>query len=157
MVAGAQSLSCNGGSEYPIDIELVPDSVVTNAGRESVEYHAEINVHRGNGVGLAWQAEVIDDRGRVVVPNLAKGSAKAKKSDSVLTAGLRADLSDGFYVLRVRVAVAPADEPATLLEAHQYVSVSNGKWREMDDIQWRKDSNVRLAFFDDGSSAKGGR
>ena len=33
-----------------------------------------------------------------------------------------------------------------MMEAVQYVNVSGGKWREMDDVQWRATSNARLAF-----------
>ncbi len=57
-------LTCSGGLDYPADIQLIPDAVVTPTGREAVDYHAEINVHRGKAVGLAWQAEAVDDRGK---------------------------------------------------------------------------------------------
>src|SRR5688500_11749248 len=54
--ADHSALSCNGGAEYPVHIELVPDAVINNGGRERVEYHAEIKINRGKDVGLAWEA-----------------------------------------------------------------------------------------------------
>lgn len=143
----AVRLTCPGGTEAPAKVRLVPDAVITTAGRESVEYHAEIDVHRGKAVGLAWEAEVIDDRGRKISSKLTSGTARAKAGDTNATGSILAQqLRDGFYMLRVRVAVSPDDAPATVMEAVQYVNVSGGKWREMDDIQWRADSNARLAF-----------
>lgn len=133
--------------DAPAKVRLVPDAVITVAGRESVEYHAEIDIHRGKAVGLAWEADVIDDRGQKISSKLAPGTASAKAGDTSATGAILAQqLPDGFYVLRVRVAVSPDDAPATVMEARQYVNVSGGKWREMDAIQWRADSNVRLAF-----------
>lgn len=152
-------LTCSGGMEAPAHVRLLPDAVIAVAGRETVEYHAEIDVNRGKSVGLAWEAEVIDDRGQRISSKLAPGTARAKAGDTNATGGiLPQQLPDGFYMLRVRVAVSPDDAPATVMEAIQYVNVNGGKWREMDDAQWRADSNVRLAFrTTTPPSTKGGR
>lgn len=144
--AEAEPSTCNGGVEYPADVRLVPDAVVTNGGRESVEYHAEIDLHKGGAVGLAWEADVVDDRGQKVASKLAAGTGRGKAGDKTATGAIRAQLPDGYYMLRVRVAVSPDDAPATMMQAIQYVNVTNGKWRELDDVQWRADSNARLAL-----------
>jgi hypothetical protein len=152
------NLTCPGGADYPADVQLVPDAVITTGGRESVEYHAEINVHRGGAVGLAWQADVIDDRGNAVAPNLATGTANAKAAQSVTTAGILAqNLPDGYYKLRVRVAVSADHEPATVMEAVQPIRLSKGQWQEMDADQWRNQSNARLAYAVTGPIRKGAR
>lgn len=151
-------LTCRGGIDYPAHVELVPDAVVTEAGRETVEYHAEVNIRRGKSVGLAWEAEVIDDRGQRVAFQLAKGAARGKAGDTTSTGAILArNLPDGYYMLRARVAVSPDDAPATVLEAVQYVHVSGGKWREMDDIQWRANSSAQLAFRATTPPRKGSR
>jgi hypothetical protein len=151
-------LTCRGGIDYPADVELVPDAVVTEAGREAVEYHAEVNIHQGMSVGLAWEAEVIDDRGQKVASQLAKGAASGKAGGTAATGPILArNLPDGYYMLRARVAVSPDDAPATVLEAVQYVQVAGGKWREMDDIQWRANSSARLAFRATTPPRKGSR
>jgi len=67
-----------------------------------------------------------------------------------------ARLPDGYFTLKVRAAVSPDDEPATVLESTQNISVKNGKWKEMDDVAWRKNSRVSLATFDAQSVPKGG-
>jgi len=139
--------TCQGGVDYPAGVELVPDAVITVGGRESVEYHAEVNVRQGKAVGLAWDADVVDDRGRTVASKLSTGTAKAKAGDTNATGAIVArNLPDGYYMLRARVAVSADDAPATVMEAVQYVNVSGGKWREMDDVQWRANSNASLAF-----------
>lgn len=132
--------------DYPATVRLVPDAVVTTGGRESVEYHAEIDLHKGGKVGLAWEADVVDDNGQKVASKLAAGTGRGKAGDTATTRGIVAQLPDGYYMVRVRVAVSPDDAPATVMQAIQYVNVSNGKWREMDDAQWRAASNAHLAF-----------
>jgi len=144
--AGAGALTCSGGMDYPATVRLVPDAVVTTGGRESVEYHAEIDLHKGGKVGLAWEADVVDDNGQKVASKLAAGTGRGKAGDTAATGAISAQLADGYYMVRVRVAVSPDDAPATVMQAIQYVNVSNGKWREMDDVQWRADSNAHLAF-----------
>jgi hypothetical protein len=144
--ANAGPLTCQGGEDYPAAVRLVPDAVVAVAGREAVEYHAEIDLHKGTSVGLAWEADVVDDRGQKVASKLAAATARGKKGDNLQTAAILAQLPDGYYMLRVRVAVSPDNAPATVMQAVQYVNVSGGKWREMDDVQWRADSNAQLAF-----------
>jgi hypothetical protein len=144
--AGAGPLTCKGGMDYPAEVRLVPDAVVTIGGRESVEYHAEIDLTKGGKVGLAWEADVVDDRGQKVASKLAAGTGRGKAGDTATTGAIRAQLADGYYMLRFRVAVSPDDAPATVMQAIQYVNITGGKWREMDDVQWRADSNARLAF-----------
>ena len=145
--ADGSHLSCSGGSEDPAELTLVPDAVLTDAGRETVEYHGEIAVNRGHSVGVAWEADVVDDRADKVYDKLAVGSAKGAKGESKTTGAILAKLADGFYILRVRAAISPDDEPSTVLEATQHINVENGKWREMTDVEWRKRSNASLAFL----------
>lgn len=138
---------CAGGMEQPADLDLIPDAVVTSAtGRESVEYHAELAVKSGRSVGVAWDADVVDDRGNVVQSHLTTGQAKSTAGASIATGAIKADLADGFYSVRVRAAVAPDDGPSTILERVQYVRVLGGKWNELTDIEWRKNSRVSIAF-----------
>lgn len=151
-------LTCRGGIDYPAFVELVPDAVITEAGREAIEYHAEVSIRRGKSVGLAWEAEVIDDRGQKVASQLAKGAATGKAGDTASTGAILArSLPDGYYMLRARVAISPDDAPATVMEAIQYVHVTGGKWREMDDIQWRANSSAQLAFRATTPPRKGSR
>jgi hypothetical protein len=132
--------------DYPAAVRLVPDAVVTTGGREAVEYHAEIDLHKGGKVGLAWEADVVDDRGQTVASKLAAGTGQGKAGDTAASTAILAPLPDGYYMLRFRAAVSPDSGPATVMQAIQYVNVSGGKWREMDDVQWRADSNAHLAF-----------
>lgn len=139
-------LTCPGGLNYPAAVELLPDAVVTDNGREAVEYHAEIRIERGKNVGVAWTADVIDDRGRVLASKLSEGTASGKAGDTKVTNAILArSLPDGFYRVRARVAVSPTDEPAMVLEAVQAVRVEGGRWREMTADAWRNESSARLA------------
>lgn len=145
-VARKPGLTCPGGLNYPAAVELLPDAVITESGREAVEYHAEIKVERGKNVGLAWTADVIDDRGRVVASKLSVGASSGKAGDTKVTNAILAQsLPDGFYKVRARVAVSPEDEPAMVMEAVQAVRVDGGRWREMTADAWRNESSAKLA------------
>lgn len=135
-----------GGFDYPASIALLPDLVVTKNGRQTIHYHAEVATKRGESVGLAWEADVVDDRGALVHPNVTSGTSRQKAGDFVATNDIAPELGDGYYAIRARVAVAPEGEPSTVLEAQQYVQVKNGIWKELTDSQWRSLSRASLAF-----------
>jgi hypothetical protein len=137
---------CAGGLDELAQIEIVPDAFVEEGGRERVEYHSEITVQRGDGVGLAWNADVVDDRGATVVARLDAGAVGGRAGQVAFTGPLIARLADGFYALRVRVAVTAADEPATVIEAVQRVAVESGRWIELTDEQWFERSRANEAF-----------
>ena len=80
-----QGVSCQGGPEGLADIELIPDAVISQGGRERIEYHAEIVAKRGQRLGIAWNADVISDRGQVVASGLDTGQATKRSGDAVVT------------------------------------------------------------------------
>ena len=79
-VSGPPPLTCAGGADYPVDVALIPDAVVTTGSREAVQYHADINIHGGQAVGLAWQADLLDDRGNIVLSAVTKGNSQGKRA-----------------------------------------------------------------------------
>jgi hypothetical protein len=152
--AHLQDQLCAGGMELPITIDLIPDAVIAENGRERVEYHAEIEVQRGDDVGLAWEADVFDDRGRPVVSGISKGAAKAKKGELKSTAAISSPLPDGFSGVRIRAVASLVDEPTSLVEKIQYVHVLNGKWAELTDSQWHQQSKATLVHAINPSGGK---
>jgi hypothetical protein len=136
---------CSGGMDGLARIEIVPDAVVEQGGRERVEYHSEIIIERGDTVGVAWQADVVDDRGAQVIAQLDAGSFTGRAGNTALTRPLVANLADGFYAMRIRVAVT-ADEEATVLEAVQHVEIDRGRWIELTDEEWFVRSRATEAF-----------
>lgn len=144
--------ACSGADRVG-HVEIVPDAVVSRRGRERIEYHSEIALHRGKNVGVAWNADVIDDRGRIVA-TLDAGSARKGQGEVAFTKALAADLPDGFYGVRVRAAVAPSDEPADVFEAIQHVEVKGGRWAELSPSEWSKRSRANEVF--QVADAKGG-
>jgi len=148
---------CAGGMDALAHIELVPDAVVKQAGREQVEYHSEIVVHRGKNVGVAWKADVIDDRGGVVVPSLDVGAFKGKGGDVAMSRALRADLQDGFYALRVRAGVTADGEVPDVVQSVQHIQVKDGRWTELSDSEWGSRSREAQAFSEAELAAGGVR
>jgi len=136
---------CSGGDRRA-NIELVADNLVKTGSREQVNYHAELMLHRGDNVGVAWTAQIVDDRGRVIQANLALGATKLRRGLTTKTDNIAKQLEDGFYTLQVKAITSTGDEPDELVEAHQHVHVANGKWIELDDIEWRKQSQQAVAF-----------
>jgi hypothetical protein len=47
---------CNGGLDPLATIEIVPDVLINQAGREHVQYHSEIALRRGQKMGEAARA-----------------------------------------------------------------------------------------------------
>jgi hypothetical protein len=137
---------CAGGLDAIARIEIVPDRVVEQGGRQRVEYHSEIAIDRGEGVGVAWTADVIDDRGAQVVAQLDAGTFAGRGGNLALTGPLVANLADGFYTIRVRAALTATDEPDTVLEAAQHVEVAAGRWNELADDEWFARSRASQAF-----------
>lgn len=137
---------CKGGLVQTATLALVPDVLVREGLRERVEYHAEIKANRGKNLGVAWEVNIIDDRGRLVAAKLSSGSARVKVGDTTVTGSIRANLADGFYSLQARAAVSADDEPSSILETDQYLLVSNGKWSELTDLEWRRMSRASLLF-----------
>lgn len=137
---------CAGGLDAVAQIEIVPDRVVEQGGRQRVEYHSEIAIERGDSVGVAWTADVIDDRGAQVVAQLDAGTFAGRGGNIALTGPLVANLADGFYTIRVRAAITATDEPDTVLEADQHVEVAAGRWNELADDEWLERSRASQAF-----------
>jgi len=135
---------CNGGLEGVARIALVPDVLVSEGGRERVEYHGEVAIDRGTSVGVAWQADVVDDRG-VRIAQLDTGSFAGRAGNTALSRPLVANLADGFYALRVRAAIDAADEAATVIEAVQHVEIDQGRWIELTDAEWATRSRATEA------------
>jgi hypothetical protein len=148
-------LTCQGGPERLADIELIPDAVISKGGRERIEYHAEIVGRRGLTLGIAWDADIVDDRGRVVVAGLDTGQATKRAGDTALTRALSSDLPDGFFAVRVRAAIAAAGEPSTVIEAAQHVEVRGGKWAELTQAEWQGRSSAREGFTEAQVKAMG--
>jgi hypothetical protein len=146
---------CGGGMSSLASIEIIPDAIVRNAGREHAEYHAEIAVQRGTKVGIAWNVDLIDDRGNPVVAKLDAGSAKASAGNVALTSPMTLQLGDGYYSLRVRAAVTADDEPSDVVEAFQHIEVKGGQWAELDDHEWFERSRARQAFSAAELAARG--
>jgi hypothetical protein len=144
----AAAASC--GQDYLATIDLVPDAVVSSGASERIEYHAEISVLRGTNVGVAWESDVVDDRGAVVVSNLARGTARSQNGDVVVGSPIAANLTNGFYAVRAKAAVSADGEPVMVVEHAQYIQVSNGKWAELTDVEWANSSRARLAHSADG-------
>jgi hypothetical protein len=145
-IAAKSKSDATGDLRRLVSVDLYPDAVVTRAGRESVDYHAEVTNNRDTTIGLAWQVDVVDDHGKLVHPKVEVGSAKARAEELKTTRSFLADLSDGFYAIRVRVAATAANEPSDVVETNQYVQVVGGKWTELTDMEWRRFSRATLAY-----------
>jgi hypothetical protein len=179
MPAGPSDLSCAGGEANVATIQLVPDAVVREGGRERIEYRAQIKVNeeadiwdeegaptgkkgeasppsqkpavvkkrppKNDDVGVAWETDIVDDRGNAVQSKLAPGAGRLKRGELKTTQAIAPTLSDGYYAIRARAAVVPPDGPATTVEAIQYLQVSNGRWLELNDQEWRSLSRITLA------------
>lgn len=129
---------------------LFPDAVVISQhGRERIEYHAELEMARGSNVGVAWEAEIVDDRGQIVHSGLASGSRRASKGDTLVSKAILADLPDGYFELRFRAAIT-GDSESDLIETVQHIRVEDGKWQEIPTDDWYRFSRVTLAFQDEG-------
>ena len=146
---------CNGGLDPLATIEIIPDVMVNIAGREHVEYHSEISLRRGQKVGVAWTADLIDDRGNTVVSKLDAGTFKGQAGHVAFTNPLKTPLGDGFYALRVRAAVAAGDEGADVVEAVQHIEVAGGRWTELTDREWSERSQANQAFTAAELAARG--
>lgn len=147
--------SCLGGAEPIAKIHLLPDAVVTQSGRQWVEYHGEVRIHRGTNVGVAWDADVLNDRGQIVMSKLISGSARSNAGETVSTKAIVAQLNDGFYAVRVRAAITSATDPSDVIESVQHVQVSKGQWKELTDIQWRERSRATIAFSEAEIAGRG--
>jgi len=138
----AHELTCKGGEDSPVHVDLFPDAVVNEKGKQRIEYHAEIDVKAKKGVAAAWRAEVRNDRDQVVRSDLARGNGKGKHADVLQSSAIGADLPDGYYELRFTAAVAGDDSASTFATASQFLHVSAGAWREIDEAEWRRDSLI---------------
>lgn len=135
------------GLEWPVQLELVPDALIVSAeGRESVEYHAEFTLLREGTTGIAWAAEVVNDLGELIPSELPSGESRGAQGDILVTAPMRVELADGFYVLRVNVAVATEDGQVTTLDVSQAVEVDRGRWHEWMQHEWYERSRAGIAF-----------
>lgn len=137
---------CNGGLDRLATIEIIPDVLINQAGREHVQYHSEITLQRGQKMGVAWNADLIDDRGNVVIAKLDAGASAGPAGHVAFTRPLGTPLGDGFYSLRVRAAVTADGEPSDVVEAVQHVEVRGGRWTELDDAEWFARSRASQAF-----------
>jgi hypothetical protein len=146
---------CNGGLDPLATIAIIPDVAVTIAGREHVAYHSEISLERGKKVGVAWSADVIDDRGNVIVAKLDTGTFKGQAGHVAFTNALETPLHDGFYALRVRAAVTDAVEGSDIVEAVQHIEVAGGRWTELSDREWSERSQANQAFTAAELAARG--
>jgi len=146
---------CNGGLDPLATIEIIPDVLVTKAGREHVEYHSEISLLRGQKVGVAWDVDMIDDVGNVVVAKLDTGTFKGQAGHVAFTNALKTTLNDGFYSLRVRAAVAADGEPSDIVESLQHIEVQGGRWAELSDQEWFERSRANQAFTAAELAARG--
>lgn len=145
----SKNLTCAGGPEALAQIELIPDAVIKTGSRERIEYHGEISSKQGKAVGVAWSADVVDDRGQVVRSGVEKGQGRGKGPDgSIVTRAISADLPDGFFFLRLQAAVAADGEPSDVLQAVQFLEVRDGLWIELDEADWRSRSRATLAFVE---------
>jgi hypothetical protein len=125
--------------------ELIPDAVITEAGQQSIEYHAELTSLVDSSGSVAWSATVVDDVGHLV-QDLGKGQELAGAKGTVTTPALRPRLADGYFFLRVRAAIAGA-ELDEVADATQYLVVKNGVTSEMSYDDWSKVSRDTLAVL----------
>jgi hypothetical protein len=137
---------CNGGLDPLATIDIVPDVLINQAGREHVQYHSEITLRRGQKMGVAWRADLIDDRGNIVIAKLDAGTFAGHAGHVAFTHPLGTPLDDGFYSLRVRAAVTADGEPSDVVEAVQHIEVRGGRWTELDDREWFERSQASQAF-----------
>lgn len=137
---------CAGGQDAPARVAIVPDTFVSEGGRERVEYHSEIAIARGDHVGVAWTADVVDDRGVRVGAPLDVGSFAGRGGNVALTGPLVARLADGFYTIRVRAAITSVDDADTVISAAQRVEVTGGHWLELGEDEWFERSRASEAF-----------
>lgn len=145
----SKDLTCAGGPEALAQIELIPDAVIKTGSRERIEYHGEISSKRGKALGVAWSADVVDDRGQIVRAGIEKGQGRGKgPSDAIVTRAISADLPDGFFFLRLQAAIAADGEPSDVLQAEQFLEVRDGLWIELDEADWRSRSRATLAFVE---------
>jgi hypothetical protein len=138
---------CQGEPERLAEITLIPDAVIRQNGRERIEYHGEVVANTTKRLGVAWHADVIDDRGQLVALDVDKGEGRGQGAgDMLVTRALSANLPDGFYALRLRAAVAAEGEPSDVLTAVQHLEVRNGTWSEIEQSDWLARSRASQAF-----------
>jgi hypothetical protein len=137
------NLEHHGGASPRFTAELVPDAVLVSAGREAIEYHAELASLLEEDGATAWTATVVDDVGNVV-STVGSGQDALKARATLVTPGLVASLADGYYSLRIHAALS-AHGTEEVAQTIQYLSVSHGKVREMSFSDWHNASRDGLA------------
>lgn len=141
------TLTCQGGAQPLARVELIPDAVISQHGRERIEYHGEIVAHAKKALGVAWKAEIVDDRGHMIASELDRGEGRGKAAgDMIVTRALSANLPDGFYALRLRAAVTAEGEAADVLTATQHIEVRDGRWAEIELADWLARSRASQGF-----------
>lgn len=127
-----------------VQIEIVPDAVNAAAGKETIQYHAEVQSRLSKNGTMAWTAELVDDVG-AIVQSLSTGQGNIGAKSLAKTPGMKANVADGFYALHVRAAVHTADWD-DVSEGVQYLAVVSGKMREISFEDWYAQSRAGLAI-----------
>ena len=136
-------LATAGEQPQAFEANFFPDAVVVKGANETIEYHVELTSRLEKSYAVAWTAFVVDDVGKVIT-TISKGDGSAAAKGTVVTPSLKADLSDGFYSIRLRAAMRTSDQTEST-EAVQFVVVSGGKMREISTDDWYAQSRARLA------------
>jgi hypothetical protein len=143
-----QMRSCQGGIEYPLDIELTPTSISSVSGvpGESVELTLNINNRLGAGVRMVHSIEVRDDHGNKVAPAVVSAvSELAVASKGAFKIRVPKLASDGFFVAQVSVAAKTPAGASDERTAETYWQVTGGKLVQLDYADWLAQSDARKA------------
>lgn len=124
------------GAEGFLSTEIVPDAVISNGGRERLEYHAEFSSKVGSDAAIAWTIYLTNDSGHDLAKldaSQARVGARGTATTKTLAPG---ELPDGAYSVRVDVSLAASDGNQTSLETFQPFIVVNGKVSEISIDEW---------------------
>jgi hypothetical protein len=146
LIANADHLP--SGSKVTLDADIVLDAVLPDdAGREALEFHADVQEATSEDVKVTYVATLADDADRIV--HEARPPAKmallagSKKSSSH---HVTPRLADGFYSLALTVAALGknVEDGSTV---RRFFEVEAGKIAEISQDDWHRRSNVRAGIY----------
>jgi hypothetical protein len=92
---------------------------------------------------IAWTTQIVTDTGTIAA-TLDQGAAAITSHGQSKTVSVAPSLQDGYYTLRVRSALHTKGWDDAI-EAVEYLTVENGKLREIDFEDWYKLSKASVA------------
>lgn len=132
------------GMVADLEAELVPEAIVTTAGRgELLESSLIVSNHRDKPLKVLAAVEVLRDDGTVIVPAALQQTRQlASNGTHASLVATPSGLKDGHYQIRSRVAVIWADGKEGGTRAHTYFKVEGGTVIPMDLESWYLEAKV---------------